>query len=62
MEIVWNLKTEVNSYVDIDNKVDIIYTVCVIERVNLSKESHKGWYRLCLVCVKHRLTEVIDML
>jgi len=33
------LKTEVNSsYVDIDNKVDIIYTVCVIESRKVSQK------------------------
>jgi len=32
-----NLKTEVNSYVDIDNKVDMINTVCVIESRKVSQ-------------------------
>jgi len=38
-KISYNSKYEL--CVDIDNKVDIIYTVCVIEEESLSKESHK---------------------
>jgi len=37
--------------VDIDNKVDMIYTVCVIESRKSPKESHKRWYRLSQVCL-----------
>ena len=49
------------SEFDIDNKVDIIYAVCVIEsRKDSQKKNHKKWYRLCRVYVTYCMTEVID--
>jgi len=44
-------KTEVNSYVDIDNKVDIIYTVYVIEsRKSLKRKPQSEVQTLSSLC------------